>query len=43
MIRAIVVIFILLPILSCGKKGSLEYPSDKPQTSITKIKYIIHS
>ena len=41
--RIIVITIMLLPILSCGKKGSLEYQSEDTQTSLIIIKNINYS
>ena len=43
MIRITFIIILIIPILACGKKGSLEYPLDEAQTSDRNIRNIIYS
>lgn len=41
--KIIIITIMSLSILSCGKKGSLEYPSDDTQTSFIDINSIHYS
>ncbi len=43
MIRIIIIALLLSTILSCGKKGSLEFPSDDSNTTLLNIKITFYS
>ena len=43
MTRIIIIALLLSAILSCGKKGSLEFPSDESESNLLHIKNTFYS